>query len=137
MTYSKSVNQLAYNIIAEYSVYDELSELYYFHTSDAPDALLDKLVCRIMIENNELANEAISVDNDCYLTEMLPALQRYLNDTTNLGNQMDYLTIWNHGIRQYFMPTMKQLFADQMDEYTCDKNSKQNAHETSHHVGAY
>jgi hypothetical protein len=118
MRVSNDTRHHAKDIIHNYAEFDDISECYDLRLRDVPEYEIEKLSCLIYLDSPELAAEACGPDNDEFEKSMLPALIRFLDDTSNKDKQEDYLNAWKAGLTAYTKKIALNLLSDELESFT-------------------
>lgn len=121
MKYSKTIINFADNLISYYSKYDILSDCYNISTSNIPDFDLHEFSSLLMLEDSDRASEATGPDNKYFETKMLPSLIKFMENTTDKDNQIEYIKSWRDGITNYFESTIESILSDRLENYNHTK----------------
>lgn len=122
----KTSHELADLLVFHYSKYDSLSKRYILSVKSIPEFDLHELASLIINEDVELGKEATSCDNPYYEPMMLPALTRYLSNSTSATFRNDFNETWLEGITLYLERTMQNLIDDQCRERAFRQNESRN-----------
>jgi RNase adaptor protein for sRNA GlmZ degradation len=118
-----TINKFVRDIVVIYSKYDSHSKCHYLNIDNVPDFLLDELSSLIMKQDNDYACEATSMDNPAYEKSMLPSLIKFMSNSTDNNERIDFINAWQEGVRNYFSKHMQQLINDQLDIYNAQKKA--------------
>lgn len=116
-----TIRSFARDLVYHYSKLDKVSGCYTLTQSDIPEFDLYELSALIIKQDKDYALEATSVDNPEYLKSMLPALTKYLSNSTDKAIQYDFNQTWVKGIYSYLKRAIGNLLSDMLDEYNDDK----------------
>lgn len=123
MNYSEEVLKFAKHLVFHYAKYD--SNTYILHISDISDFDLHKFAAIIMTSDDAYANEATSYDNPWYEKNMLPALLKYLRNSTDRDKEIEFNKAWREGITKFFEEKMQELIKNACnDRLHTERNDK-------------
>lgn len=108
--------QFSDSLVYCYAKFDSMSQCYILNTHNIPDFDLHELATLLIKEEPELAHEATSVDNPYYEKLMLPALIKYMANSTDKELRTDFDYAWLEGITKYLEQRMQSLINDQCRE---------------------
>lgn len=117
MITSKSITKFVDQLVFHYAKYDKHEECYFLDINDIAEFDLHKLSALIMSEDICYASEACGPDNNHFENSMLPALLKYLSNTSNKDNHDDFANTWKEGITSYFNNTMQELLEQRLEQY--------------------
>ncbi len=110
MNYSNDAIKFANDLVCEYAKWNSKHNSYLLILNDIPDFELNKFAVKLMSE--DLVLEAISPDNPSYNKDMLPTLLKYLNNSTDRDEEIEFVRTWRESITSYFYPHMQKLIDD-------------------------
>lgn len=105
-----------------YRIARDLSSYYMNHDdgvvylNDIPDFDLHELASLIIASDHNYASEATGYDNPAYEKKMLPALTKYLADTTDKDNTIAFQEAWRDGVTAYLMDVMEELLNQEISD---------------------
>lgn len=117
MTNVNDVQSFAYDLVLNYATYDTLDEFYSLDVSDLPDFTRHEFAEKLISEEPDYANEATGADNDAYEKTMLPALLKFLRNTTDRDLEIEFTNAWRDGVTSYMTSKMQELINDALVEY--------------------
>jgi FPC/CPF motif-containing protein YcgG len=79
------------------------------NTHDLPDFVQNEFAGIIMCDNEAWAAEATGPDNPHWSSKMLPALTRYLKNSTDKDEAIEFNTIWRECVTDYMNHKMQEL----------------------------
>lgn len=100
--------------VEHYAKFDESIRQYKLHIYDLPDFVQHKFTSLIFSYNTSLAHEANGYDNPLYNAKMLPALLRFLNNTTDKDNQIEFISSWRDGVTNYAQSIMEEMLEQEV-----------------------
>lgn len=118
--HSKALRGFAHNLVVHYAKFDKLSQCYTLSIDDIEDFDLHEFASIFMQSNDDCASEATGYDNPAYEKTMLPALLKYLQNTTNKDNEIEFNNAWRDGIASYFKSSMQELLDECCSEQLQD-----------------
>jgi len=77
-----------------------------------PDFVRHEFAALIMSQEEGYASEATGPDNPHWETKMLPALLRYLKNSTDIDEAIEFRDIWRDCVTDYVSPKMQRLLED-------------------------
>jgi hypothetical protein len=98
--------------VKHYAKYDKMDGFYSLNINDLPDFLQHEFASIIMSDDNELASEATGPDNKHWETRMLPALTRYLKNSTDRDEAIEFENTWRDCVSDYMSERMQTLVDD-------------------------
>lgn len=113
------MNQLrsfANECVSHYATFNKLDGFYSLNTHDLPDFVQNEFAAIIMTDDNAWAIEATGPDNKHWETKMLPALTRYLKNSTDKDEAIEFQTIWRECVTDYMNNKMQELLNDSISE---------------------
>ena len=117
MNYSKQTHMFATQLVSHYAKWDKLANCYTLNLSNIPNFDIYEFSTFLMNDDCTWAAEATGPDNPAYEDRMLPALIRYMRNTTNKDNEIEFNRIWRDGIASYFANAMQQLLDEKCEGY--------------------
>ena len=115
----KSLRNFAIGCIHDYSTFD--GDRYDLIVSNLPDIIQHEFAAMIMIVEPCYASEANGPDNRHWEIKMLPSLIRYLQDSTNLDESIEFKNTWKECVSSYMRSYMQELIDDELCYYNADK----------------
>lgn len=106
------VQSFAKECVSHYAKYDKRNEFYSLNVYDLPDFIQHEFAAMIMSDNNAWAIEATGPDNKHWQTKMLPALIRYLKNSTDQDEAIEFTKIWRECVTDYINDRMQELVND-------------------------
>lgn len=114
------VRSFARSLIFHHAVYDKFSSCYVLSIHDLSCFDLHELASLIM-NSDDCAPEATGPDNPAYEKTMLPALKRYLSNSTDKDEEIEFTKTWRDGVTSYFHKQMQALVDEECCDYSNDK----------------
>ncbi len=108
--------RFARDCVSCYAKYDHLDGFYSLNTYDLPDFVQNEFAAIIMCDDNAWAVEATGPDNKHWQTKMLPALTRYLKNSTDKDEAIEFNRIWRECVTDYMNTKMQELINDSIPE---------------------
>lgn len=115
--YSEKTFLFARSLVDYYSKFNNYSKYYTISLDDISDFDLHELAQHIMSDDESLALEATSQDNPAYETTMLPALLKFMSNTTDMVLEKEFTIAWRNGVSSYFHDQIKEI----LDELCADR----------------
>lgn len=110
------VQSFAKECVSHYAKYDKLEGFYSLNTDDLPDFVQNEFAAIIMCDDNAWAAEATGPDNKHWETKMLPALTRYLKNSTDKDEAIEFNSIWRECVTDYLNNKMQELLDNSISE---------------------
>lgn len=117
MTYSKDTIRFADHLVSYYSKYDNSQKKYELSWSDINDFDLHELSSFILLDDPMYALESTGPDNPYYEKSMLPALIKFMGNTTDREAQREFNIAWKDGIKQYHEKVIEELLEERLEIY--------------------
>src|ERR1700679_2184730 len=80
---------------------DKSDEFYSLEANDLPDFVQSEFAAILMSDDNEWAVEATGPDNKHWETKMLPALIKFLKNSTDQDEALEFNNIWRECVTDY------------------------------------
>ena len=106
------VMSFAKECVSHYAIYNNVDNLYSLNIYDLPDFVQNEFAAVIMSDDNSWASEATGPDNKHWETKMLPALTRYLKNSTDKDEAIEFHTVWRECVTDYMNKKMQELVDD-------------------------
>jgi len=123
---SNKLRHFALQCVSQYATFNKLDGFYTLDTTNIPDIVLNEFCSLILSQDNNLSSEATGFDNPLYESKMVPALIRYLKNSSDRDEEIEFKNTWTNGITSYFDPMMQDLINDALAEYNYDYKFAQN-----------
>lgn len=107
--------------VHHYAKFDNSDEFYTLNVQDLPDFVQNEFAAIIMLDDTTLAAEATGPDNSFWDSRMLPALTKYLQNSTDKDEEIEFRTIWRDCVTAYFFGHMQHLLDECLDDYNDDE----------------
>jgi len=114
--------EMARDLVSHYAKMDNCLKQYTIDLDDLADFDQHKLAATLMIAEDGYANEATGADNPAYETKMLPALLRFLKNSTDRDEEIEFVKEWRDGVSSYMNRRMTELLEDAVYEYNADQD---------------
>lgn len=114
------VRSFVRSLVSHHASYDRLGGYYSLNIKDVPDFDLHELASLIMSSDDAYASEATGPDNPAYDKTMLPALQRYLRNSTDRDEEIEFTKAWRDGVTSYFHEQIQTLIDAECSDYLHD-----------------
>ncbi len=88
---------------------DGFYKRYTLDLCDLPEFVQDEFAGIIIENNQEWASEATGPDNKHWETKMLPALIRYLKNSTSKDEAIEFHNVWRDCVTDYMSRRMQEL----------------------------
>jgi len=113
---NRQLRSFSKECIDHYAKYDKLSDFYSLDVHDLPDFVQHKFAALIMADDEAYASEATGPDNKHWETRMLPALTRYLKNSTDKDEAIEFNRVWRECVTDYMNNKMQELVDDSIPE---------------------
>lgn len=113
------MNQLqsfAKECISHYAKFDKTEKSYSLNISQLPEFVQNEFAAIIMNNDNTWASEATGPDNKHWKSKMLPALTRYLKNSTDKDEAIEFNHIWRDCVTSYMNDKMQELIDDSIPD---------------------
>lgn len=124
MHFSKNVLDFVDGLVSLHAKYDFPNKEYQLYVEDLPDYDLCVLSALLMVDNPQVASEALGPDNSMYDVHMLPTLLYYLKDINDQDKALTFCKIWQRGIAHYFRKTMQGLISDALQLFNANQRDE-------------
>lgn len=126
------LRNFAQDCVNHYATYESCDDFYDLDVEELPDFVQHEFAALIMAHDSMLASEATGPDNKHYDNKMLPALLRYLKDSTDKDEGIEFKNIWRDCVTDYLKSTMQGLIEDALSDFNADHGCN---HEPSYYYG--
>lgn len=116
------LKSFAEDAVSNYATFDKCLKQYTIEVDDLSDFTQHEFAALIMIQEDGYATEANGPDNIAYEKTMLPALLRFLKNTTDRDEEIEFVNAWRDGVTSYLKPSMEKLLEDAVYEYNADRD---------------
>lgn len=106
---NKQIRNFALDCATQYGEYNATTEQYTVGASDLPDFVRHEFASLIMAIDESYAAEATSSDNRNWDAKMLPALTKYLANSTDQDEAIEFNNVWRDCVTDHFTNKMNQL----------------------------
>ena len=117
---NRDLKNFAKECVDHYATYDQGDDFYSLDVSDLPDFVKHEFAALIMLHNEGYASEATGPDNKHWDKKMLPALTRYLANSTDKDESIEFTNTWRDCVADYLTPSIEGLINDALDEFNAD-----------------
>lgn len=117
MTKVYDLQSFAHKIVCDHACYNDDVEQYDLAVSDLPDFIRHEFAAKIMSFDSDYANEANGADNAAYESTMLPALLKFLKNSTDRDLEIQFTNAWRDGVTSYMADKMQELIDVALVEY--------------------
>lgn len=117
------MNQLqcfAQECVDHYATYDKCDDFYSLDVNDLPEIVQHEFAACIIMDEESYAAEATGPDNKHWTNKMQPALIRYLKNSTDRDEEIEFNCIWRDCITDYMKNYMQDLIEKSLVEYNFD-----------------
>lgn len=133
MNPNKQLQDFAVDCVLTYAKFNCYHQ-YDLHIDDLPDFILHEFVALIMSDSS-FANEANGPDNPSYETKMLPALLKFMKNSTDRDEEIEFCNAWRDGVTEYHKPYMKFLIDKALYEYNDTSGLLRNINQYHYNYG--
>jgi len=116
----KQLRTFAKECVDNYATYNKLDDFYSLSVSDLPSFIQDEFAAIIIADDNSYALEANGSDNKHWESKMLPALVRYLKNSTDKDEAIEFKNIWRECVTSYMHPKMQELIDESLSSFNSD-----------------
>lgn len=117
---SKQLRSFAQECVEQYCKYDGGDGFYSIEIYDLPDFVQHEFAALIIADDESYASEATGPDNKHWDTKMLPALTKYLKNSTDKDEAIEFNNIWRDCVTDYMKNRMQELLDDCMGDFNSD-----------------
>lgn len=117
---NKELNNFAQDCVNHYANYSKYDESYSLKVSDLPDFVQHEFAALIMSNDESYATEATGPDNPHWDNKMLPALTKYLANSTDKDASIEFNNIWRDCVADYMKGHMQKLIDSALYEFNDD-----------------
>lgn len=118
--------------VENYAVYDGCDRYFDLSVSELPDFVQHEFAALIMSHDESFATEATGPDNKHWDDKMLPALNRYLLNSTDKDEAIEFNKIWRDCVTDHLKSIMEDKINDALFELNSDHGYLR---ETSYYTG--
>lgn len=119
-----SISSYTKDLVFHYSKYSRLDGCYTLSVSDLPDFEIHKFAALLMTDDESYASESTGADNDDYKKNLLPSLIRYMKDTTDRDEEIEFVKAWRDGVANYFSKKMQELIDEKCNDKLHDEHNE-------------
>lgn len=117
-----NLKRFASECVDHYATYNKFDEFYSLDVSDLPDFVKHEFASLIMSNDESYAHEATGPDNNHWDDKMLPALTKYLANSTDRDNAVEFTNVWRDCVADYMTQNMQKLIDDALCEFNNDRS---------------
>ncbi len=117
---NKQLRNFAQECIEHYAKFDSGNGFYSLDVYELPDFVQHEFAALIFTDDEALASESSGPDNKHWDKKMLPALMKYLKNSTDKDEAIQFNTIWRDCITDYVSYRMQELLDDCMSDFNSD-----------------
>ncbi len=110
------LQEFARDCVSHYAKFDQFCDGYNLSLTDLPSFVRHEFAAVIMNDDNAWASEATGPDNKHWQTKMLPALTRYLKNSTDKDEAIEFNNIWRECVTDYMNIKMQELIDDSITD---------------------
>lgn len=118
----KELRKFIYDVVLTHAKIDRYKNQYNLNFLDLPDFIRFEIVAHILIDDNSWSHEALGPDNNNFNKKMLPSIIKYLLNTTNKDNEIEFVNSWRDSVTDYF----KNMINGLIDEALYELNESNN-----------
>ena len=134
MNNQKQLQDFAKDCVILYAKFDSIDKQYLLNVEDIPDFDLHKFAALLISSDSALANEATGADNPRYETHMLPALVKFLLNSTDRDYECMFTDAWLDGVAEYHKEFIQELIDGALYEYNEEQNLLKSHSDNEHLV---
>jgi type IV secretory pathway VirB4 component len=108
------LRSFAEECVSNYAKYDKSDNSYSLELEELPDFVKHEFASIIMSDDNAWASEATGPDNKNWEKKMLPALTRYLKNSTDRDEAIEFNNTWRDCVSSYMNDKMQELINDSL-----------------------
>lgn len=116
---------MAEAIVSHYGKFDPHNKVQMLDIDDVSDFDLHELVAQMMHEDATIACEATGSDNPAYKTRMLPAMIRFMANSSSKDERIEFVHEWREGLAAYFRESISDLLNDCLHRRNCEESFNQ------------
>lgn len=113
---NNQVQSFAKECVSHYAKFDKLDGFYSLDIHQLPEFVQNEFAAIIMSDDNMWASEATGPDNKHWHSKMLPALTRYLKNSTNQDEAIEFHNTWRDCVTDYVSDKMQELVDDSISD---------------------
>ena len=117
---NNQLRSFATDCVSLYATYDDTDGFYSLDVQDLPDFVQNEFAAIMMCDDNAWASEATGPDNKHWESKMLPALTRYLKNSTDKDEAIEFNNVWRNCVTDYMCARMQELLDDCVSDLNCD-----------------
>lgn len=114
---NKQIRSFANDLVSHYAIFDNCDGFYTLDVQDLPDFVQNEFAAMLMNEDNALAVEATGPDNKHWDSKMLPALTRYLQNSTDKDEGIEFNNVWRDCVTSYLESTIQKIIFEALNDY--------------------
>jgi len=114
------IMDFAEGCVEKYATFDGCDGCYTLDVYELPDFVQHEFAAMLIGNDESLAVEATGPDNKKWDSKMLPALTRYLKNSTDKDEQAEFNRIWIECITSHLANQMQSLIDDCMTDFNFD-----------------
>lgn len=132
MATDKELRNFAYSCVLNYATFCKSDGFHSLDVSDLPDFTRHEFAALIMANDDSYASEACGPDNKHWDDKMLPSLLKYLKNTTDKDEEIEFVNTWRDCVASYCESSMQGLIDDALTDYDSELG---NLHDEEWHYG--
>jgi hypothetical protein len=117
---NKEIRSFANDCVSHYASFNNYDGFYSLSVHDLPDFVQNEFAAMLMNDDNAVAVEATGPDNKHWESKMFPALTRYLKNSTDKDEAIEFNNVWRDCVTSYCESTMQEIIDDALQEYNGD-----------------
>jgi hypothetical protein len=117
---NKELRAFATECVDHYATYEKCDDFYSLDVYDLPDFVQHEFAALIMAHDECYAIEATGPDNKHWQSKMLPALTRYLKNSTDRDEGIEFKNVWRDCVADYVNHIMQRLIDEALQEFNSD-----------------
>ncbi len=118
---NKQLKSFTKECVDHYASFDKCDEFYCLDVDALPDFVKHEFAALIIGDDETWAHEASGPDNKHWDNKMLPALTRYLANSTDRDTAIEFNNVWRDCVVDYMACKMQELIDNALNDFNSDK----------------
>lgn len=119
---NKQLRSFSKECVEQYARYDDFDGFYSLDVYNLPNFVQHEFAALIIADNEDLASEASGPDNKHWETKMLPALTKYLKNSTDNDEAIEFNKVFRDCVTDYMTSRMQELLDDCICEFNFEND---------------
>jgi hypothetical protein len=115
---NRELRSFAQECVEHYAKFD--GGCYALDVHELPDFVQHEFAALIISHDEALGSEATGPDNKHWDKKMLPALTKYLKNSTDKDEAIEFNNVWRDCVTDYMASQMQEMLDDCMDDFNSD-----------------